>query len=352
VYKKVKPQKSDGEMYFCTPERIKQKIRGAFPIDDKIGWYPFAYNKALELLRSKQYDAIVATVGPFTSGIIAYQLHKKTKIPYFVDYRDHWTLNAYPRYSLRLLHKHAQICESMMLESARGVFVTSKLKKENMLAKFGEHLREKTECVYNGFDEDDFSDCLPKKDTTQRHIRYVGTFCGYRSVEYFVQAIKEIKDEIPSTVTIEFIGNYHIETLSLLKSSEVINVHSQVTHSKAVNLMRTADLLLLFVSSVDGEDFMPGKVFEYIRANVPVLAMVPMNGEPAKILQELGHTAMCKMEDVDAIKAHLRDFFTQDRKPMVKSETSYSRENQTKIFAEFIEKRLALSQNPQPTPST
>jgi len=195
------------------------------------------------------------------------------------------------------------------------------------------------------------------------HIRYVGGFSGHRSVEYFIQALKELKasNEIPDNVVIEFIGNYFVETLSWLNSSDlidIIRIVPQVTHLKAVNYMQSANLLLLFVSTAEGEDFLPGKVFEYIRSNVPILAMVPENGEPAMILRKLGHKYICNMEDVESIKCFLKDFFIENARrghvPMSNSCSNqesncqssivnynkYSRENQSQIFIDFLKRKL------------
>ena len=86
------------KVYFKTPEKIKKIIRSSFFIDDKIGWLPFALKKAYKLCKNKKYDAVMATMGPYTSGIIAYYVSRKYKIPLIIDYRDHWTLNHFLDY--------------------------------------------------------------------------------------------------------------------------------------------------------------------------------------------------------------------------------------------------------------
>ncbi|MCL2064726.1 MAG: glycosyltransferase [Candidatus Cloacimonetes bacterium] len=350
-------------VYFHTPEKIKKIVRGLFPIDDKIGWFPFAYKKALHLLRTKHYECIVATIGPYTTGVLAYQLHKKTNIPIIIDYRDLWTLHAYPQYIFRLLYLHAKKYEKMMLKSAKGVIIIGNKKKEILISHFGEYLREKIDVVYNGYDEDDFtentSEAVEIKDSSQNiTIRYVGNIYGNQSVYYFIQALEILKskNEIPPNVIFEFIGNFYLETLNYLQAknlSDYIKIIPQVNHQNAIKYMKNADLLLLLVSSKEGDSTIPGKVFEYIRACVPILAMIPINCETAEILKSQGHNCICYMEDIVGICKYLKEFFNSYEKAPDKTSTLslrkrtdlsfdslYSRENQTRIFYEFMEKTL------------
>ena len=361
------PKSKQPGIYFQTPETIKKIIRGLFPIDDKIGWFPFAYKKAKQLLKAKKYDLIIATIGPYTAGVLAYWLFKKTKTPYYIDYRDHWNLHPYPKYRLKILEWHAKKCEIKMLKHAKGVFVVSKLMREKMIFHFGDFLSGKIEVVYNGFDEDDFSNsplqtpnskllsgtdkcagygngtdkCVPYKFDTQT-IRYIGNFYGNRNASYFIKALEEmqLKNEIPENVVFEFIGNYFTETIKLLETENLakyIKIIPQVNHKKAVDYMQTADLLLLFIPTLDGEDFMTGKLFEYTRASVPILAMIPPNGEPANILKELGHKYICQMEDIVTIKKYLKDFLISEAKNGELSfDMKYSRQKQTEIFVAHL----------------
>lgn len=350
LYKKANITGSQNEVYFKTPEKLKKIIRGSFPIDDKIGWYPFAYPKALELIRLKHYDAIVTTIGPYTSGLIAYNLHKKFKIPFFVDYRDHWTLHSYPQYTLNILKKHAEYYEKKILRAAHGIFVVSNLMKKKACLHFGQYLEEKTETVYNGFDEEDFNILPQKNNDGIRYIRYTGNFYGNRNVKHFIQALEELEKnkQIPDNIIFEFIGNYYSETLELLNNNNLkkyIKIIPQVIHTKAVEYMQTAALLLLFIPSKDGDDFMTGKIFEYIRARVPILAMIPENGEPAQILKKLSYQMICPMEDTTKIKQYLVEFFNSELNNDFSLDDSYSRENQTKIFSDFIHQRLLSSKN-------
>lgn len=347
-----KNRKNNDKVYFKTPEKFKKIIRGIFPIDDKIGWLPYAYFKAIDLCRRKRYDAIFATMGPYTSGLLALKIHNKLKIPFFIDYRDHWTLNAYPQYSLSLLKKNAQMYEKLLLRKSLGVSVVGSLMKDKLCQYFGQDLKNKIEVVYNGYDEDDFTFSTHLHTTDKKIIRYVGNFYGYRTVNYFIKALCMLQknNQLPENIIFEFVGNYYIESLNELNKQQLkqfINVIPQVNHKKAVDLIQSADALLLFIPSINSDDVIPGKIFEYMRAKKPILSMIPANGEPAMILRQAGHKYFCAMEDVDSIVNNLKCLISslsveveQDLGFNDEVINNFSRENQSYKLEKFISKQF------------
>ncbi|MCK9329228.1 MAG: glycosyltransferase [Candidatus Cloacimonetes bacterium] len=347
-----KNRKNIDKVYFKTPEKFKKIIRGIFPIDDKIGWLPYAYLKAIDLCRRKRYDAIFATMGPYTSGLLALKIHNKLNIPFFIDYRDHWTLNAYPQYSLSLLKKKAQMYEKLLLRKSLGVSVVGSLMKDKLCQYFGQDLKNKIEVVYNGYDEDDFTFSTHLHTTDKKIIRYVGNFYGYRTVNYFIKALCILlkNNQLPENIIFEFVGNYYIESLNELNKQQLkqfINVIPQVNHKKAVDLIQSADALLLFIPSINSDDVIPGKIFEYMRAKKPILSMIPANGEPAMILRQAGHKYFCAMEDVDSIVNNLKCLISslsveveQDLGFNDEVINNFSRENQSYKLEKFISKQF------------
>jgi len=372
VFGKRKEKKNVGDtVYFRTPEKIKRFIRGLFIIDDKIGWLYPAYKRSLSLIKENKYDCIVATVGPLTSGMVAYKLHKKTKLPFYVDYRDLMSLTKHPIYLTKIQRNITASFEKKMLLAAIGVFFVGHKLREIMISHFGDFLADKSCVVYNGYDESDFiaipldtncrdgiyavrfmtkkcnnvrHKCRPYKPimkTTTTYIRYIGNFYGNTSVEFFINALSEMVQagEVPENIKLEFVGNYYTETRELLKTEILqpyIQVKQQVPHHEAIKYMLTSSLLLLFVSTSDGESWITGKVFEYIQSQRPILAMVPEHSEVAEILRELGHRYICAMEDTQKIKEYLRHFWTTDHCHRIQNNDAFSRENQTNIIIQML----------------
>ena len=336
------------KLYFETPEKIKKIIRNIFLIDDKIGWLPFAFFKALQICHRNNYDLVMATMGPYTSGILAYLISQKIRIPLVIDYRDHWTLHPYLRFPT-ILHKElAEYWERKILKDAKVVTIASKTMKEDLTLKYGSTIKDKIHIMYNGWDERDFEHIKVEEKENKVRFRYVGNFYGNQSPKYFVQALDELFEEgsLPEDIEISFVGNYYIETIKILQKSNInnfIKVVAQVSHIKALEYMINSDVLILFISSYKGKGVLTGKIFEYIRTKKEILAMIPTEGEAAEILRKNNYSFICTMENINGIKKNFLSIYeyvkggkTQERK--VRNE--FSRKHQTFEFEKFLSKRL------------
>ena len=71
--------------------------------------------------------------------------------------------------------------------------------------------------------------------------------------------------------------------------------------------MRAADVLLLLVPRADGRGLsvVSGKVYEYLAAERPILALVPPEGDAATLLRDTGSAWIADPDDEDAILAAL-----------------------------------------------
>ena len=76
-------------------------------------------------------------------------------------------------------------------------------------------------------------------------------------------------------------------------------------HAEALAAMRAADVLLLLVPRADGRGLsvVSGKVFEYLAAERPILALVPPEGDAAALLRDTGSAWIADPDDEAAIAA-------------------------------------------------
>ncbi len=350
-------KKTSKKIYFNTPEGFKKKIRGFFPIDDKIGWFYPAYKKGIQLCKNYKYNYILSTIGPFTSALIAYYLSKKTKIPFIIDYRDLWTLEPYSRYEYKFQFKLASYYERKILNASSYIFTVGEVMKDQLVNRFGNHLKNKIHVMYNGYDEDDFNEVVKHTNNSKPEdkkiiYRYIGNFYGHQKVDFFIQALNELDKEnlIPKNVVFEFYGNYYkntIDSFNKLLNKDLVYLFNQVEHDKAIEKMLSTDYLLLFVSSINSQGVITGKLFEYLRSRKPILAMIPKAGEAEQILRSNGYNLITTMEDVSTIKALLISTFNGITNTLSTSTNieEYSREIQcTKFIEKITNKKIKKKQ--------
>ncbi len=332
------------KLYFGTSESLKKFIRNAFFVDDKIAWFPMAYKAGITAHRQHRYDAVMATMGPYTGGLVAAALSKKFNIPLVLDYRDHWTLNPYIEMLTPVHSRLSTFLENKILSQADLVTVVGSTMKHDIHNNFGAELNIHT--MYNGYDEDDFTGKQKQKNKGLQ-INYIGNFYGNRSPEYFVKALLELSTEgrLPLHIAINFIGNYYPQARTALQNpllAGIIKIIPQLEHTAAVQAMLDADILLLFIATPRGEGVITGKIFEYLRAGAPILAMIPPAGEAAQILTAHQQTHICPMENVTLIKENfisICQHVVQALSPYV-VDANYSREAQSVSFVSELEKIL------------
>ena len=77
----------------------------------------------------------------------------------------------------------------------------------------------------------------------------------------------------------------------------------------SLELQRDSEALLLLVPDAGGrgKGVLSGKVFEYLAAERPILAVVPPDGAAAELIRETGAGVVAPPDDVEAIRAALAE---------------------------------------------
>ncbi|MBK9456576.1 MAG: hypothetical protein IPO24_13790 [Bacteroidetes bacterium] len=105
-------------------------------------------------------------------------------------------------------------------------------------------------------------------------------------------------------------------------------------------MMQSTVLLLLLNDTQDIMGRIPAKLFEYLAAKRPVLAIGNLQGDAAKIIHETGAGLVADFKDKQAIKNAVSTIYKQFKSGELKSDTAgiahYSRQNITKKYAELL----------------
>jgi glycosyltransferase involved in cell wall biosynthesis len=263
--------------------------------DKSIIWERSAIDYGIKVIKKEKIDAIWATIGPFTTGMIGAELKRRMNVPLLIDYRDPWTLNPYRNYKNRRLRKYIKY-EQGMLKVADAVITTSEFIKE-LLVINDYYDKHKINVITNGYDEelqwinDNSNDSL--LDNNKFNITYAGSFYSDRQPYSFIEGLKLFIDEYPQyTYKIKFniIGNldYSRNIEKFCKEhnlNDILYERGLIPFRVAMQYLKQSDLLLL-VNGVKQESkiFIPGKLFDYMVTKKPVLFIG--EGQPREIVSK------------------------------------------------------------------
>lgn len=325
------------------------RIKKIFVPDHKAGWVPGAVWAGLNIIRRENIAAIYSTSPYPTCHLIGYILARMTRKPWISDYRDPWTQQIMDPVG-GLPNKVNEWMEKRFLKRASAIVTVNNEIREGFLSKYPGIDRNKLYVIENGYDEDDF----PKIIEDRRHLFrmvYAGRFYKItRSPVAFLQALRGCinkYNEVQGQLEVEFIGNVQKEFLEQITELEldkvVINV-GYIAHKKSCKRLLESDCLLLIQANVRGSEYiMTGKIYEYLYARKPILAVVP-EGAAAWLIRRTGAGEVVDPDDIPAIQEAIYRMYTKYgvRKavfnPVNDEIVQYSRRNLTKRLAELLEK--------------
>lgn len=284
--------------------------------DNKIGWRRRAAARALELHGDTPFDLIFATAPPFTSFLVGKDVKEAIGRPLVFDYRDPWVDYPFKFYPTPA-HRYAHVTlERRALRASSHIVATSRRVKELLLRRYRFLTYHDVDIIPQGYDPEDFEglECgasrRRSKTGEKMKITYAGVFWEDRLPDTFLRGLAELFKESPrlrGRIEAVFAGVFREEQHKLvarLGLQDAVNVLGYLPHQECVRQICDSDVVWM----VSGDDVStPGKLYEYIGAKKPILALVP-EGFLRRDVLEAGGVAVSP-DDVPGVKAALTEFF-------------------------------------------
>jgi glycosyltransferase involved in cell wall biosynthesis len=295
--------------------------------DGEVLWMRGALRAARGRLASGDVDAVYTTSYPYSDHLAGLRLKQEfPHVPWLADFRDEWTNNPYlldhPHPGWRMRREKAM--EQSVLERADMLVTNSPGMKANFMRLYpGLDLENRMHVIPNGYDPDDFDPADAPvadpgsfaKDSTISTVNerfvltYTGALYGRRKPDLFLEALGRLVSEGrigKDDFRVRLMGSYKPDLIRAMSDrsglSGSILLEGYQPHADCLRAMSASDALLLLEGGGPGaEAFFTGKVFEYIRAGRPILAVVPQNGAAAGIVRDTGTGIVCDCGDVRAI---------------------------------------------------
>lgn len=321
-------------------------IRANYFIPDaRMFWIPSSVKFLKKYLEKNTFDAVISTGPPHSTHLIALAL-KKTypNLVWLADFRDPWTQIDYFEqlpFTSKSIKKHQKL-ENEVLKKADIVTSVSP-----SWAKGLEHLgAEKVEVVYNGFDEEDFSIKFPKPlKNSLPEITYVGSLNNDRNPNFLWESLDDFLAKNPAQVfKLKFIGNIAEETkqkiLSLKKLKEKTVFLDYMPHEQVIKHLHRATILLLLMNDTPNiQGIVPGKFFEYLAAERPILAIGKQQTDLDLILKQTQSGEMINFGDAMGVKCFLEKYLNSTI-PFKPFKNNFTRASAAQRIQYLIEKSL------------
>ena len=290
-------------------------VRGNFCIPDpKIFWVQPSVNYLQKYVDKNGIDAIISTGPPHSMHLIAQKLHQQNDVKWLADFRDPWSDLYYNKDFKQLSfakNKNKKLEEGVLKNADCILTVSATLQQEfSKIAK-------RVEVITNGFDDEVSAS---KKDILDANfsISYIGLLPKQSNPKLLFKVLKELCQEnsaFKNDLQINFIGDISEEVkteIELNNLTENTSFLGYVSHQKAISYQKKSQVLLLLIPNVDNnKGILTGKVFEYLVAKRPILAIGPEEGDLATILAETNAGVVINFEAEEKLKLQINKLYQQ-----------------------------------------
>jgi glycosyltransferase involved in cell wall biosynthesis len=369
---KAYPQIGEGQLRQIPPEVI---VKRAFALDTArhlsiggrylrfmalpdqwISWWMDAVRAGLSLVRRHRPDILWSTYPIATAHLIGLTLQRLTGLRWVADYRDSMTEANYPREPLT--RRSYLWIERKSIQYASHLIFTAPSTRQMYLDRYP-HLRaERCVVIPNGYDEEDFAGIETASTAASangRPLRLLHAGLIYtedRDPRPFFRALSRLKidgfiNAKSAVIDLRASGfeDYYAGILKELKIDDIVRLLPALPYRKTLEDCARADALLLFQAASCNHQI-PAKAYEYLRLGKPILALTPVGGDTAKLLEEVGGATIVDLAQEEEIYQAIPRFLISFRGsthaiPDARRASRYSRKYQAYQLSECLSEVLS-----------
>ncbi|MFC0604348.1 glycosyltransferase [Winogradskyella pulchriflava] len=324
-------------------EKLMLYIRGNYFIPDaRKNWVNPSVSFLSSYIKEHQIETIITTGPPHSLHLIGLQLKARLGVKWIADFRDPWTTIGYHK-DLKLTKsskaKHKSL-ESKVLNTTDHIIVTSNHTKNEFQTKTNQPVT----VITNGYDSHSVS--VEGKDE-KFTLSHIGSLLSERNPLVLWNVLSELINEnetFSKAFQLNLVGVVSddvIESINLNGLKKHLNIVGYVSHDEALQFQMKSQLLLLIeIDSEDTKAIIPGKVFEYLISETPILAIGPKDSDVEQIIKSTNTGKYFNYNEKAELKTQILTYFeAYQNKQLVTSPIGiqpYSRKALTKKLSELI----------------
>jgi glycosyltransferase involved in cell wall biosynthesis len=275
--------------------------------DASVTWNLTAIPAAIRIARREGIDAVITTSPPGSIHFVGAAVKRATGARWLADLRDPLVANPHRRSDTTAARARQATNERLARLVARNSdaisCVSEAIADEARSLGAGGIVRT----ISNGCDFDDFAG-LEYVPSPRFRITHAGSFFGKRDPRPFLQALHDSGVDAVA----RFVGDFRSSDREWAESLDLgdrLELVPYAPRAESLRLQRDSEALLLLVPDAGGrgKGVLSGKVFEYLAAGRPILAVVPPDGAAADLIRDTGAGVVVAPDDVEGIGAALRE---------------------------------------------
>jgi len=290
--------------------RATTTFRRVLVPDASVLWHVTAGPAAVRLVKKLGIDVVVTTSPPISVNLTGLTTKRWTGVPWVADLRDSFVSPD------RRRHVRGEKLLGRRVAQRADAIVTATHGIEDEIRAL--EPSGKVVTIENGCDFEDFEGLEYRRGERFR-MTHTGSFVSRRDARPFFEALARAAN---GDTRARFVGGLraadkpYVESLGLGDTLDVVPFRP---HNEVTKLQRDSDvnLLLLAAAGAAGRKILSAKVFEYLAAGRPILAVVPPDGEAAALIRETGAGPVVAPDDVDGIATAIASLETRWRKDML-----------------------------------
>ncbi|MFZ2904583.1 MAG: glycosyltransferase [Cyclobacteriaceae bacterium] len=299
-------------------QKLSIWIRGNFFIPDpRVFWVKPSVRFLNEYLKKNHISTLITTGPPHSVHLIGLNLKKKNpSLKWLADFRDPWSewglLDSLHVGSITR-HFHKRL-EKRVLQTADEIITITPF----YVKQFERISGRRVNLLTNGYDDEDFRDfTIIKHDKFLiRHVGTVNEKCDPRPFMQAIAAVCQEQEEVRNLLQVEFVGSVHPAFKEFVQSDKTLSALTiftpPVSHHELMSIYASSAVVVLILTGYkDAEGYMPGKLFEYLATGLPILAVGPVDGDAADLLNKTKSGRMISSANLAEMKVELMRLFTQ-----------------------------------------
>lgn len=329
---------------------VLKRYPGILAVPDRwISWWLGAVPQGLYLIKRFKPDVIWSTFPIATAHLIGYTLSRISGIPWAADFRDPMVQPDYPTDPL-IYRSYQWIEEKTIRNCTKAIFTTFNTRKD-YISRFPTESESRFKVIENGYDEQLFSEVAVEhqvKQNKQLTLVHSGiVYSSERDPTYFFEALSDLlkekrisSDNLKIILRATYNDNFLQQLINRFNIGSIVTLAPPVSYKEAIAEMLSADgLIILQASNCNNQ--IPAKLYEYLRAQKPILALTDPEGDTGLKLISLGFDTISRLDAKLAIKELIVKFLGSIRNKVAQSLPLNqlklnSRESRTAELAEIL----------------